>query len=195
MQIIYRTTKITVYSSLTLKKKNKTQLFSGYTRINLNMLTACLQFGFGRLVSLECGFKKLVFDSLPFKCSIFWFQRCLFKRICTLSCLCTVTFCLHPPIPMKCFCFHQELRSRCGLAFLSVEDTQCFYFWLKLPHQSARNIKIWPTSGKLQAQRATSSLWNKYLCSTRWFHLLINETLPNLDCFSSVKTQCWTLIS
>lgn len=31
------------------------------------MLTAWLQFGFGRLVSLKCGFKKLFFDSLSFK--------------------------------------------------------------------------------------------------------------------------------
>lgn len=65
--------------------------------------------------------------------------------------------------------------------FLPVKDTQHFYFWLKLLHQSATNIQTWPTSVKLQVQRPHLVLETHISAPQDDSIFNINETLSGLD--------------
>lgn len=110
-----------------------------------------------------------------FKCSVFWFQRCLFRRICTLLCVCVCCDFLTPSSNSN-----EVLARPPGIAS---------QVWLGIPlgggitallHQSALNIQTWSTSGKLQAQGPHLVLETNISAPQDDSIFIINEMLQTL---------------
>lgn len=153
----------------------KPLLFSGYTGTNLNMLTRGCSLVLVDWFHLNVDSRNWFLIVYLFKCSVFWFQRCLFRRICTLLCVCVCCDFLTPSSNSN-----EVLARPPGIAS---------QVWLGIPlgggitallHQSALNIQTWSTSGKLQAQGPHLVLETNISAPQDDSIFIINEMLQTL---------------